>query len=317
MFALKSPAIGRWAVVLRLLAASACGFTAAHAGDGPMRIAFPSGMNGQVVVTMEKAKIAESNGLDAQFASFQYGPPMMEALAAGSIDAVVTSMMPVTAYASKIPGDIRVVAMLNVGGHALMVAKDSPIMDAGELGGRKIGVSFGSDSHLDTLIWVRESGLGGKVTLVNVQPAELAVSLANNSVDAIVMRQPQVLRLQQQSGARILKSWSLQYLSIAKTKFIEEKPQQVQKYLAALRETMLFMAQNPRQSAEWFAEYLRTEPAIIEQVARQDPNASAGDISQIDLSVKPADRAMIENRLEEAYTEKMIKQKVDPRSLIE
>ena len=38
-------------------------------------------MNGQLVVTMEKAGIGQKNGLNAQFASFQYGPPMMEALA--------------------------------------------------------------------------------------------------------------------------------------------------------------------------------------------------------------------------------------------
>ena len=51
-------------------------------------------MNGQIVVAMDKAGIAQKDGLDAEFTSFQYGPPMMEGLAAGSIDAVVTSLMP-------------------------------------------------------------------------------------------------------------------------------------------------------------------------------------------------------------------------------
>ena len=305
------------AIALFLFAARAVAPAASYAADASMRIAFPSGMNGQVVVTMEKAKIAEKNGLAAQFLSFQYGPPMMEALASGSIDAVVTSMMPVTSYASKIPGDIKIVAMVNVGGHALMVAKDSPIADDAALSGKKIGVSFGSDSHLDTLTWVRESGLAGKVTLVNIPPTELPVALSNGSVDAIVSRQPQALRLQQLSGARILKSWSLHYISIAKRKFIEEKPQQFDKYLTALRESLLYMAQHAPQSAEWFGEYLRTDPAVIEQVAKQDPNATAKDISQIDISVTAADRAMIENRLQEAYREKMIREKVDPKSLID
>jgi ABC-type nitrate/sulfonate/bicarbonate transport system substrate-binding protein len=207
--------------------------------------------------------------------------------------------------------------MVNQGGHALMVAKDSPVTDPAALAGKKVGVSFSSDSHLDALIWLRESGLAGKTTLINIPPSELAVALANQSVDAIVIRQPQVRRLQQQSGARILKSWPLQYISIARTRFMKDSPKQLAEYLAALRESALFMAQNPEQSAKWFGDYLRMDPSVIQEVAESDPNAAATGISQIDLSVKPADRAMIENRLIEAYTEKMIKEKVDPRVLLD
>src|SRR5882672_4379274 len=138
---------------------SVCGAGVASAQEGRMRIAFPSGMNGQIIVTMEKAKIAEKNGLAAQFASFQYGPPMMEALAAGSIDAVVTSLMPVTSYASKLPGDVKVVAMLGHSSHSLLVAKDGGVTTSEGLAGRKLGVSFGSDSHLDALVWIKERNL--------------------------------------------------------------------------------------------------------------------------------------------------------------
>jgi len=303
-------------VALFLATAAGAVATVADAADPVMRIAFPSGMNGQIVVTMDKAGIAEKNGLKAEFSSFPYGPPMMEALAAGSVDAIVTSMLPVAAYAAKLPGDIKIVAMVNQGGHALMVAKDSPAADPSALAGKKIGVSFGSDSHLDALIWLRDSGLAGKAVLINIPPAELAGALSNQSVDAIVIRQPQVLRLQQQSGARILKSWPLRYVTIAKTKFINEHPKQLQEYLAALRDTTLFMSQHPEQSAAWFGEYLRMDPSVIMQLAKDDPNASARTISEIDLSVKPADRAMIESRLMEAYTAKMIKEKVDPHSLL-
>jgi ABC-type nitrate/sulfonate/bicarbonate transport system substrate-binding protein len=48
-----------------------------------IRIAYPSGMNGQIATTMEKAEIAKKQGLNSEFIFFQYGPPMMEALAAG------------------------------------------------------------------------------------------------------------------------------------------------------------------------------------------------------------------------------------------
>ena len=301
--------------VALFLGAAACSAPTARASSPVMRIAFPSGMNGQIVVTMEKAGIAEQSGFKAEFNSFQYGPPMMEALAAGSIDAVVTSLMPVTAYAAKIPGDIKIVAMVGQSSHSLMVDNSSGIAGPEALAGKKLGVSFGSDSHLDTLVWLKEIGLSDKVSLVNIAPAELATALANKSVDAIVIRQPQVLRLQEQSGAKIIHSWPFRFVSIVKTKFIAEHPQEVEKYLAALRRAILFIAQNHQKSADWFGEYLRTDPAIIQTVSKDDPFYAATDLDQVDISVKPADRALIGKWASDAFEQKMIKRQLDLESL--
>ncbi len=299
-----------------LLAAVACAVpTVAGAADPVMRIAFPSGMNGQIVVAMDKAGIAQESGFKAEFDSFQYGPPMMEALAAGSIDAVVTSLMPVTAYATKLPGDVKIVAMVGQSSHSLMVDKDSGITTFEALAGKKLGVSFASDSHLDTLLWLKEIGLADKVSLINIAPAELAIALANKSVDAIVIRQPQVLKLQQQSGAQILHSWPFRFVSIVKTKFIAEHPAEVAKYLAALRRAILFIAQNHQKSADWFGEYLRTDPAIIEAVSKDDPFYLATGLDQIDISVNPDDRALIAKWASDAFEQKMIKRPLDLDSL--
>jgi ABC-type nitrate/sulfonate/bicarbonate transport system substrate-binding protein len=281
------------------------------AQDTSIRIAFPSGMNGQIVITMEKAGIAQKLGLNAQFASFQYGPPMMEALAAGSIDAVVTSLMPVTAYAAKIPGDVKIVASLGHSSHSLTVAKDSPVVTAADLAGRKLGVSFGSDSHLDTLVWLKEMALFDKVELVNVAPFELATALANASVDAIVVRQPQVLRLQQQVGARVIHNWPFRFVSIVKTKFIASRPEALPKYLQALRESLLYIAQHHEQTAKWFGEYLRVDPKIVETVSKEDVNYTATELSDIDISVNESARAIIAKWAEDAYAHKMIRSKID------
>src|SRR5258708_12146890 len=78
--------------------------TTAGAADPVMRNAFPSGMNGQIVVAMDKAGILQQSGLKAEFNSFQYGPPMMEALAAGPIDAGGTGLIAVDSSPTKVPG---------------------------------------------------------------------------------------------------------------------------------------------------------------------------------------------------------------------
>ena len=287
---------------------------AAAADDGPMRIAFPSGMNGQLVVTMDKAGIAQKNGLKAEVNSFQYGPPMMEALASGSIDAVVTSLMPVTSYASKLPGDVKIVAMLGHSSHSLMVAKESPAKSAPDLTGGKVGISFGSDSHLDMLVWLKELGLTDKITLVNVGPAELATALANRSVDAIVIRQPQVLRLQQ-LDARVLHTWPFRFVSIVKSNFIAARPAAFGKYLDTLHDALFYVAQNHEQTAAWFGEYLRVDPTIIAAVSAEDPNYTAAKLDDIDISVTEPARAMVQKWVDDAYAEKMIRNKVDTGAL--
>jgi ABC-type nitrate/sulfonate/bicarbonate transport system substrate-binding protein len=58
------------------------------AEDVKIRIGYPSGMNGQVPVVLDKAGIAAKHHLIAEFTSFQYGPPMMEGLVSDKLDAV-------------------------------------------------------------------------------------------------------------------------------------------------------------------------------------------------------------------------------------
>jgi ABC-type nitrate/sulfonate/bicarbonate transport system substrate-binding protein len=299
------------AVVLALI----CSARIAPAQE--VRIAFPSGMNGLIVVTMEKARIAEKNGLAASFTSFQYGPPMMEALAAGSLDAVVTSLMPVTSYASKMPGDVKIVAMLGRSSHSLVVGKESGVSAPADLAGRKVGVSFGSDSHLDVLVWAKEQNLADKVELVNVAPLELATALANKSVDAIVIRQPQVLRLQQQLDARIIHTWPFRFVSIVKTKFIASRPDALAQYLDSLKDALAYVAQNHDQTAAWFGDYLRVDPAVIKAVVAQDDANYSANRADIDIAVTASARALIAKWADDAYAHKMIRAKVDMGKLFQ
>lgn len=294
--------------IVALLAAIGAGSARA---EQPIRIAFPSGMNGQIVVTMDKAEIAKKNGLEATFTPFQYGPPMMEALASGSLDAVVTSLMPVTSYASKLPGDVQIVAMLGHSSHSLMVDKDAPAKTPAELAGKKLGVSFGSDSHLDTLVWLEETGLKDKIELVNVSPPELATALENKTVDAIVIRQPQVLRLQQLSGARILHSWPFRFVTIVKTKFIEENPEAFKKYLKSLHDSLFYISQNKEQAAEWFGAHLRIDPKIVLSVSTDDPNYAAKQPSDIDISITDDAKTLLSKWADDAFKFKMIRAEVD------
>ena len=158
--------------------------------------------------------------------------------------------------------------------------------------------------------------LDSSVKLVNIAPEELATSLSNKSVDAIVIRQPQVFGLQQQSGARILHTWPFRFVSIVKTKFIAEHPDAYRKTISRACATPSSTSHRIiSRPATWFGAYLRVDPAVIMAVSKEDPIYSAAKLSDIDISVTPAARALIGKWAADAYANKMIQSPVDMSKL--
>lgn len=295
--------------------ALAAGLVAAPADAGQkIRIAYPSGMNGQIPVVMEKADIAKRHRLDAEYLFFQYGPPMMEALASGHVDAVITSMMPVTTFLSRQPNAATIIASLGSSSYSLMVGKDSPIRDVRALKDKRIAVSFNSDSHLDLLRLLKAQGLDPKsdVKLLNVQPNELVLTLNEGFAEAIVIRQPQVLKLQEQFGARIVHTWPFHFVAIVRTEYLEQHPAAVEQLRTALRDAIYYIAKNKEQASVWFGEKLRIDPEVVRRVSADDPNyVSVKRPSDVAIDLTPAVRSRIEDWLAASFEHGMIKTKVD------
>lgn len=302
-----------WNVIGRaFLAAAVFGWTAlAHAAETPIkiRIAYPSGMNGQIPVVMERAGIAKKHGLDAEYNFFQYGPPAMEAFVSGRVDAVITSLMPVTTLLSKQPDSAVVVASLGQSSHALMVAKESPVSDVRQLKGKKIAVSFGSDSHLDLLTLLKGAGMNPAtdVQLLNTQPNELVLALTQKFADAIVIRQPQVMRLKEDFNAKVIHTWPFRFVSIVRADFLKANPAVKEKYLAALRESILYIAKNKETASVWFGEKLRLDPETIRHVSNDDPYYNVAKLEDIAIGVTPTFLKQLDTWFKDSYENGMIK----------
>lgn len=278
-----------------------------------IRIAYPTGMNGQIPVVMERAGLAKKHGLDAEFVFFQYGPPMMEALAAGDVDAVVTSLMPVTTFLSRQPEAATVVASLGSSSYSLMVPKDSAAKSVDELKGKRIAVSFNSDSHLDLLRLLKERRLDPKkdVTLLNVQPNELVLTLSEGFADAIVIRQPQVLKVEEQFGARIIHTWPFEFVSIMRAAYMAKNPDAVRRYREAVRESIYYIATHKEQASVWFGEKLRIDPAVVRRVSTDDPNYQVKALKDVSIDLSPVVRRRLVDWFEASFEHGMVKVRID------
>lgn len=292
-------------------------FGAAKAEDTKIRIGYPSGMNGQVPVVLEKAGIAPKHQLAAEFTAFQYGPPMMEGLVSGQLDAVVTSFLPPLNLSAKAPGTIKFVATLGQSSHSLLVPKDSPAKALSDLKGKKIGVSVGSESHLDLILSLKAAKLDAKtdVELVNLQPNELPAALEKGLVDSALIRQPQVLRLEESLGAKKIETWPFRFTSIVRTEYLNANPEAVKRYVEALKDAVLYIATNPDQSATWFAESQRLKPEVVKKLADENPLYAAKSREDIKIEIDENFKTLLAERLKAAIDNGLVKAKVDPSTL--
>jgi ABC-type nitrate/sulfonate/bicarbonate transport system substrate-binding protein len=292
--------------------------SAAHAEDVTIRIGYPSGISAEVPIVMEKAGIAAKHQLAAKFTGFQYGPPMMEGLASDQLDAVVTSFIPPFTLTSKAPGSVKFVATLGQSTYALLVAKGSTAKAISDLKGRKIGVSFNSESHLDLLIALKDKGIDAKsgVQLVNLQPGELPAAREKGLVDAVVIRQPQVLRLQESLGAKIIQSWPFRFTTVVRTKFLANHPDAVKNYIEALKDTVIFIATNSDQASKWFGEVQRIDPSVVKRVADENPLYAVKRHEDIKIEVDDDFKKLLDERLAAATSQGFVKSKVEASDLL-
>ena len=120
------------------------------------------------------------------WSDFTSGPPMLQAMGAGSVDVGgVGNAPPVFAAAG---GDqLAVVGALqaNPDGSALLVPKGSAIHDVAQLKGKRIAVAQGSSADYHLLTVLTKAGISvHDVTLVYLQPAAGLAALSSGHVDA-------------------------------------------------------------------------------------------------------------------------------------
>ncbi len=120
------------------------------------------------------------------WSDFTSGPPMLQAMGAGSVDVGgVGNAPPVFAAAG---GDkIAIVGALKANplGSALLVPKGSAIHSVAGLRGKRIAVAQGSSADYHLLTVLNKAGISvHDVTLVYLQPAEGLAALTSGHVDA-------------------------------------------------------------------------------------------------------------------------------------
>jgi sulfonate transport system substrate-binding protein len=186
---------------------SSLGSRRANAETKRVRIGFQKA--GVLVIVKQRATLEKrlaDKGVTVSWAEFPSGPPLLEALAAGSIDFGLTGDAP-PIFAQAAGTDLVYVAALprNGAGEALIVKPDSPLKSVADLKGKRVGFTKGSSAHNFTIAAVEQAGLKyEEISPIHLSPADAAAAFANGSIDAWAIWDPFLAIAEAREKARTL-----------------------------------------------------------------------------------------------------------------
>ena len=137
---------------------------------------------------------------------FTSGPPMLQAMGAGSVDiGGVGDAPPVFAASGGEKVAIVGARTTPAAAAAIVVPKNSPITSISQLKGKKIAVAQGSSADYHLLTVLNKAGLTTKqVTLEYLQPAEALAAFNSGHVDVWDIWSPYIEQAVGQDDARVL-----------------------------------------------------------------------------------------------------------------
>ena len=185
-------------------ASGSAAVSAATLSKVTLRVGDQAGTGAEALLTA--AGLINKLPFKVAWSDFPSGPPMLQAMGAGSLDIGGVGDAP-PVFAAAAGEKIAIVGALlgNPLAAAVVVPKGSPIHSVAQLRGKKIAVAEGSSADFHLLAVLKKAGLTPKdVTLDYLQPTQALPAFASGHVDAWDIWSPYIEEVTAQDGARIL-----------------------------------------------------------------------------------------------------------------
>jgi NitT/TauT family transport system substrate-binding protein len=206
-----------------------------------------------------KGWFEERLGAGAKIEWFVYnaGPSAMEAIFANSIDLTYVGPGPaLNAYTKAKGSEIRLLAGAANGGAGLVVQPDQNLKAPADFRGKKIATpQLGNTQDISCRAWLSGGGLkitqlGGDAQVIPTQNPDQLGLFQQKRVDAVWAVEPWLSRLEREAGGKILveeKDVATTVL-VSSVKFLKEKRELAQKFVAAHRELTQWINKNPEEA---------------------------------------------------------------------
>jgi sulfonate transport system substrate-binding protein len=191
------------------LAVAAFAISPAHAEDKPTEIRIGTQKGGFFPAVRQRHSVEDAFkplGVEVRWIDFQFGPPLLEAINAGSVDfGFVGDAPPIFAQAGG--AGIRYVAAVKSDGNtqAIIVPRDSPIKTLADLRGKRVAFGKGSSAHNLLVAALEKAGLTwSDITPAPLAPADATAAFVKGSVDAWSIWDPYLALAELKEHARVI-----------------------------------------------------------------------------------------------------------------
>ncbi|MBC1219689.1 sulfonate ABC transporter substrate-binding protein, partial [Nostoc sp. UCD120] len=218
----------------------------------------------------ELEKAFATSGSSVTWSEFPAGPPMLEALNAGSIDFGYTGESPpIFAQAGGIPLVYVAYDPWSPKAEAIVVPKDSPIKNVAELKGKKVAFAKGSNANYLLVKALEKAGVQySDIQPATLPPADARAAFEGKKVDAWAIWDPYLAAAEAATGARILADATelapnRGYYLAAKS-FVDAKPDVLKIVLDRVKKVSDWAKNNPSEVAKLLSPALGIDAPVLE-----------------------------------------------------
>jgi len=201
--------ITRRTIVTGALSLASLAAVSARAEDKPAEIRIGTQKGGFFPAIRQRHTIDDAFrplGIEIKWVDFQFGPPLLEAINAGSVDfGFVGDTPPIFAQAGG--AAIRYVAVVKSDGNnqAIIVPNNSPIRTVADLRGKRIAFGKGSSAHNLLVTALENAGIAwSDITPAPLAPADATAAFAKGAVDAWSIWDPYLALAELKDHARVI-----------------------------------------------------------------------------------------------------------------
>jgi sulfonate transport system substrate-binding protein len=164
--------------------------------------------NGVLVIARQQATLEKhfaSQGIAVEWLEFSSGPPMLEAMNAGSVDYGAVGDTPPIFAQSAGAAIVYAAGQPITNGQGILVQNNSPIRSIADLKGKRVGFTKGSSAHNLLVQTLEKAGLSyADITPVYLTPPDAGPAFANGSIDAWAVWDPYLAIGEIRQNGRIL-----------------------------------------------------------------------------------------------------------------
>lgn len=211
-------------------------------------------------------------GYKLKWQPFALGPMVSEAFMAGHLDFGVMGDFP--AFVGRAAGtDYRIAAVASSGPKtlALVVKKDSPVTDIAALRGKKVATTKAAYGQKLLHLLLEKNGMTvNDIRFIHMSMDDLATALVRGDVDAGVMWDPLLTRMEEAGEIKIIADGTGIYeayaVLMASGEMLDKHPAAVDAVLRAFRRGNEYLRQHPEECKKLLLEDIRMPETLLTKV---------------------------------------------------